>query len=247
MRKNLLTMDIILAKEIKFMLEKNGYRPGDKLPSERILAEKFNVQRQTIRNALALLVQEKYIHPVQRKGYFVSPTRILISTRQFTRNFIPAERDSGMSCRLHGFEKIFADKQLSSKMLIPENTPVFQITKVYYENGTPLNLDCSYTPADIYPGVTPQQVEKKKILNLLLDDLQIEIAKSNQKVTLIYVNEKEAALLQVPPGSPMMKYKGLVYDKQGRLINFFENIMKMDDFAFIREAEKRDTWNKTKA
>lgn len=239
-------MDIILAKEIKFMLEKDGYRPGDKLPSERFLAEKFNVQRQTIRSALAILVQEKYIHSVQRRGYFVSPTRIMISTRQFTRNFIPAERDSGMTCRLHEFEKILASKQLSSKMLIPENTPVFKIMKVYYENGTPLNIDCSYTPADIYPDLRPELVEQKKILNLLLDDLQIEIAKSNQKVTLIYINEKEASLLQMPPGSPLMKYKGLVYDKQGRLINFFENIMKMDDFAFIREAEKRESWNKTK-
>lgn len=247
MRKNLLTMDVILAKEIKYMLEKNGYRPGDKLPSERILAEKFNVQRQTIRNALTLLVQEKYIRPVQRKGYFVAPTRILISTRQFTRNFIPAERDADMVCRLHGFERILADKHLSGKMLIPENTPVFRITKVYYENKIPLNLDCSYTPADIYPGLTPQMAEEKKILNLLLDNLQIEIAKSNQKVTLIYVNEKEAELLQVPPGSPLMKYKGLVYDRQGRLINFFENIMKMDEFAFIREAEKRTSWNNIKA
>ena len=53
MRKNLLTMDVILAKEIIYMLKNEGYRPGDRLPSERFLAEHFHVQRPTIRNALA--------------------------------------------------------------------------------------------------------------------------------------------------------------------------------------------------
>lgn len=247
MRKNLLTMDVILAKEIKYMLEKDGYRPGDKLPSERLLSEKFNVQRPTIRNALSLLVQEKYIISVERKGYFVAPSRIQIFTRHFTRNYMPGERDANMVCKLHSFERILADKYLSSKTLLPEKTPVFKITKVYYENGVPLNIDCSYTPEDIYPDLTPQMVEQKKILQLLIDDLQIEISKSNQKVTLIYTNETESHLLNVTPGSPMTKYKGLVYDKQGRLINFFENIMKMDHFAFIREAEKKNSWKQRKA
>ena len=246
MRKNLLTMDVILAKEIKYMLEKEGYQAGDKLPSERLLSEHFNVQRPTIRSALAQLVQEKYIISVERKGYFVAPSRIQIFTRQFTRNYQPGERGENMVCKLHSFELIHADKHLSSKTLLPENTPVYKIKKVYYDNGVPLNIDCSYTPADLYPNLTPEIAEQKKILQLLVDDMQIEIAKSNQKVTLIYTNEEESNLLEVEPGSPMTKYKGLVYDKQGRLINFFENIMKMNHFAFIREAEKRNSWNQRK-
>ena len=63
MRKNLLTMDVILAKEIIYMLKNEGYRPGDRLPSERFLAEHFHVQRPTIRNALAQLVREHYLFP----------------------------------------------------------------------------------------------------------------------------------------------------------------------------------------
>ena len=57
-------MDVILAKEIIYMLKNEGYRPGDRLPSERFLAEHFHVQRPTIRNALAQLVREpvSYTH-----------------------------------------------------------------------------------------------------------------------------------------------------------------------------------------
>ena len=49
MKKNLLTLDVALSKEIKYMLKEERYLPGDKLPSERKLAELFHVQRLTVR------------------------------------------------------------------------------------------------------------------------------------------------------------------------------------------------------
>lgn len=243
MRKNLLTMDVILAKEIKYILEKEGFLPGDKLPSERFLAEKFNVQRTTIRSALALLIREKYIVAEERKGYFVAPKRILISIRRFEQSYIPARQHRNIDCRLYDFERTRADKRLSGKMMLPEDTPVFRVTKIDSENGIPLSIDFSYLPVDIYPEFTQELAGQKEILELLTENLQTEIVKANQKVTLIYTNETESRLLDVPPGSPMIKYKGLVYDSQGRLVLFFERIMKMDDFAFVREAEREDTWN----
>ncbi len=35
MKKNLLTLDIALSKEIKYMLKEEHYLPGDKLPSTK--------------------------------------------------------------------------------------------------------------------------------------------------------------------------------------------------------------------
>lgn len=49
-------MDIILSKEIKCMIKEEHLEPGDRLPSERILAQRFGVQRMTIRSALQLLL-----------------------------------------------------------------------------------------------------------------------------------------------------------------------------------------------
>lgn len=243
MRKNLLTMDVILAKEIIYMLKNEGYHPGDRLPSERFLAEHFHVQRPTIRNALAQLVREHYLFSQERLGYFVAPDRIKISTHTCTDNFDPGERCPNIRWQPYSFEEILVDKRLSGKMLIPEQTPVYKILFIYYENDTPLCLDYSYTPIDIYPGLTAEILGSRPILNVLQTDLQIPILKSNQRVTLIYTNEEESSLLQTAPGSPMMKYKGLVYDETGRLIHFFEDIMKIDDFAFIRDVEMEETWS----
>ena len=51
-------------------------------------------------------------------------------------------------------------------MLIPEQTPVYKILFIYYENDTPLCLDYSYTPIDIYPGLTAEILGSRPILNV---------------------------------------------------------------------------------
>ena len=79
-------------KELKYMLKEEHYLPGDKLPSERKLAELFHVQRLTVRGALNMLLQDKTIISKPRSGYYVAPKRILQSIRNFS---LHSEEDSG--------------------------------------------------------------------------------------------------------------------------------------------------------
>ncbi|MEI5604284.1 GntR family transcriptional regulator, partial [Streptomyces brasiliscabiei] len=74
--KRVLTLDILLAKELEYMMETEGYQEGIRLPSERSLAEKFGVQRGTVRSALQILVDKGLIFSKERSGYFVAPRRI---------------------------------------------------------------------------------------------------------------------------------------------------------------------------
>ena len=125
MKKNLLTLDVALSKEIKYMLKEEHYLPGDKLPSERKLAELFHVQRLTVRGALYLLLQDKTIISKPRSGYYVAPKRILQSIRNFS---LHSEEYSGqLTYELYDFKKIEADNYLAS----PDQTPALRYRHVF--------------------------------------------------------------------------------------------------------------------
>lgn len=235
MKKNLLTLDVILSKEIKYMLEEEHFLPGDKLPSERELAERFHVQRLTIRSALNLLLQDKTIFSKPRSGYYVAPRRILQSIWDFSMKS-PSAGDRPLQSELVDFKKLHADLHLAGKMLLPENSVIFKIVWVYYDDGKPICMNSTYLPEYIYPDLTRNVAASSPAIDLVTNNCQITISKSNQRVTLIYANETETQLLNIASGSPLMKYKGLMYDKQGRLTIFFENLMLIDHFGFIREA-----------
>lgn len=53
-----------------------GVAAHSPLPSERILAERFGVQRPTVRVALEYLAQQGVIYRLERRGWFVSPPRL---------------------------------------------------------------------------------------------------------------------------------------------------------------------------
>ena len=216
MKKNLLTLDVALSKEIKYMLKEEHYLPGDKLPSERKLAELFHVQRLTVRGALNLLLQDKTIISKPRSGYYVAPKRILQSIRNFS---------------LHSE----ADNYLASEMLLPEKSKIYKIVWLYSDGTQLICINTTYIPEYIYPDLTQQIAASAPAIDLITNNCQITLAKSNQKVTLLYADTKTAQILNIPVDSPLMKYKGLMYDKQGHLAVFFENNMLIDRFGFIRE------------
>lgn len=232
MRKNLLTLDITIAKEIEYILMSENYKPGNKIPSERCFSEMFNVQRQTIRNALKLLIQENIIISVERKGYFVAKPKITKYTNPFSNN---AQDIYNLEYTVYQFEKIRPDIKLSDKMLIPQESYVYKIIKLISEENIPVSIETSYIPCDTVRELNIEEIKKHSTENVLKNSSHCEIANSSQKITLVYTNEFESRLLKLDLGTPVMKHKGFVYDKTENLILYFENIMLMNRFAFSRK------------
>ena len=65
-----------IAEEIRRAIRQDAYPPDGRLPSERRLVRAFGAQRNTIRQALAVLEREGRIASVDKSGWFVSPNVI---------------------------------------------------------------------------------------------------------------------------------------------------------------------------
>jgi DNA-binding FadR family transcriptional regulator len=62
----------VVTERIKNLIQEKKLTPGDKLPNEMELAERFNVSRPTIREAVKALVSQNVIEIRRGKGTFVS-------------------------------------------------------------------------------------------------------------------------------------------------------------------------------
>ena len=60
-----------IQEELLDIIKKNSNNKNYKLPSERLLATKFNASRPTIRAAYQKLIQQGYVEGVHGKGYFI--------------------------------------------------------------------------------------------------------------------------------------------------------------------------------
>ena len=62
--------------QIKKDIDEGNWKIGERLPSERDLAEEFEVSRMTLRQAISLLVEEGVLERRVGSGTFVSSTRV---------------------------------------------------------------------------------------------------------------------------------------------------------------------------
>jgi len=84
-----------IAQALRNDLAEGRYRPGDKLPTEAALAERFGVNRHTVRHGLSALVEEGLLRTRRGAGAFVAarPTDYPIGARvRFHENMIAAGR-----------------------------------------------------------------------------------------------------------------------------------------------------------
>ena len=71
-----ITLDVLIADEIRSQIENGQYPEDSRLPSERELCDEFSVQRLTVRSSLQILKYEGYIYSKNRSGYYVAKRRI---------------------------------------------------------------------------------------------------------------------------------------------------------------------------
>ena len=69
-----------IKQTIKNWIVNGEFNPGERLPSENALAEKFNVSRLTVRQATVQLVQEGLLISKRGEGTFVTTDHHLIES-----------------------------------------------------------------------------------------------------------------------------------------------------------------------
>lgn len=67
-RRKRLYQDII--EQIQLLIRDNELKPGDKLPSEREMAENLSVSRTSVREAISVMESAGLVEVLQGKGVF---------------------------------------------------------------------------------------------------------------------------------------------------------------------------------
>lgn len=246
MRKTILTKDVLISREIEYMIETGMFGEGDKLPSERLLADQFNVQRGTIRNALQLLIDRGLIEARDRSGYYVAASRIRFDKDQYNsrRNII---KQSGKEAfvKLLSFEKTIIPGKVLEKaeeMSAEDNSVrselspdvhVYRIMRLRFIDGEPIAIERTNIQCDLTPDLKEEDVHDQSIYKMLNDKYGIKMKRAYTRITAVYANGLESELLNIDMKKPVMRYEGIVFDSEGRLIEYYDDILLKEKVEFF--------------
>jgi GntR family phosphonate transport system transcriptional regulator len=197
------------------------YRPGDRLPSEAQLATRFDVNRHTVRRALAALQAEGLVHSRRGAGVFVTAApiayRLGLRTR-FTRNL--AEAGQTGSREILRLETVGGTEAELDALGLGPGEPVHVLESVGAADGVPFLCSHSVFPAGRLPGFPDRLRETASITAALAACGIGDYRRASTRLVAERATGAVARHLRLPEGAPVLRAVALNVDPQGRPVEY---------------------------
>jgi GntR family transcriptional regulator len=206
--------------------------PGAGIPTERELSEQFGVSRGTVRQALDRLEAEQRIHRHQGKGTFVAKPKMdhMLELTSHTEHV----RARGMepASRLISVTRLAADAEVATMLAVGEGDEILQIERVRLADGDPLAVEVLYLEAKRFDGVAAMLGESQSLYELLRARYGVELSWAEETIEAVVAPEREASLLGIASGGPMLLLCRLSFDPIGRPVEYVRALYRADRFRF---------------
>ena len=210
-----------IADALRSDLAEGKYAPGDKLPTEAGLAERFGVNRHTVRHGISALVEEGLIRTRRGSGAFVAatPTDYPIGQRvRFHENLIAAGRRPDK--RVLQVEERSATTGEAKALQIAPGDPVCAYHGLSLADGQPIAVFESLFPLGRLPGIDEALSQTSSVTEALRLVGISDYTRASTRLTAVRATATHALHLQVSEGDPLLKSSGVNVDHAGMAVEF---------------------------
>ncbi len=150
------TLVIQLRDRIADLIREQGLAPGDKLPTEAQLTERFRISRPALREALKLLEQDGVIYVEHGRGRFVSaasavhverPITVFESVTDMTRHYGYATVNKVLS-----IAEEMPDAVTAGQLRLASGERVIRLERLRLHKDEPILYCLDYIPRSIIPS-----------------------------------------------------------------------------------------------
>ncbi|MCY4334455.1 MAG: phosphonate metabolism transcriptional regulator PhnF [Litoreibacter sp.] len=210
-----------IADALRSDLAEGRYKAGDKLPTEAALAERFGVNRHTVRHGLSALVEEGLIRTRRGAGAFVAatPTDYAIGKRvRFHENLIAAGRHPEKRV-LHVEERAATLGEANALRIAPGDW-VCAYHGLSLADGQPVAVVESVFPKDRLPGIAAALNAHPSITEALKTVGTTDYTRASTRLTAVRSSATQALHLQVKEGDPLLKSTSVNVDERGHPVEY---------------------------
>jgi GntR family transcriptional regulator len=182
------------------------YRPGDQLPTEDELLERFQVSRITVRRAIQNLVHRGLLEIRRGLGTFVLEPRIEAELTKLT-GFVEDMNAAGRkaSARVVSQHIVAASARVAGRLRLAKGTRVMRIERVRLADDVPISFDETYLPLPLGKKIARNDLRVYPIFTLLEVEFGVPLIEANYELEAVIATKAIADALQVSVGSPIFQ------------------------------------------
>jgi GntR family transcriptional regulator len=193
--------------------------PGDTLPTEEELQQRFGVSRSVVRQALSSLADLGLIHRQRGRGSVVAAAPAL---RRFVNRVGGLDEQAaarGQRLQTHVLRLDAAIPPEEARTALG-TARSWEIERIRYLERVPVIYERHWVPRDLFPHFTADLLEGASLLALMRDH-GYAAAGGPRHVQAVAAEPDIAQALDVSVGSPLLLLEGVNQDVHGRGLDWF--------------------------
>lgn len=231
-----------IADQLRNAITRGEFTPGAKLPSERVLMDRYQTSRVTVRQAIAVLGAEGLIDVEHGRGVFVRsrpPLRRLGRERLGRR-----EREAGKGAFLSdamaaGREasaevevaRGVAPPEVAERLHLSQGDQVLIRRRRMLADGQPVQLATSYLPLQLVEGTQIEQADAGTGGTYArLEELGHRLGRFQEDLSARMPLPDEARALRLGAGVPVIRVVRTAFDEQGAPVEVNEMVLAADRY-----------------
>lgn len=205
-----------LYKVLKNKIKNKEIQAGEKLPSENELANEYNINRHTVRQAFYKLKDKGLIYSEKGRGNFAANIKISYSMTEKS-NYTTQILDIGFepSSKMISNEIVPADEDIARDLNLNEGDDVLMINILRFVDGTPFALYTSFFDAKKFGDLNDYIKDNISLYKILKEKYNITATKGECFFEATLPSKEEAELLMIPKSFPLLVSNVPSYDENG--------------------------------
>ncbi len=230
-------MPTVLYEQVKqsvlALIERDGLVPGDRLPTEMELLDRFRVSRITVSRALRELTEAGLIERRQGVGTFVARPKVLVDLQRlksFSEDMLlRGFRPGGRILRI---AEVTPPKEVQRALHVKANARLQVIVRLRAANREPIGLHEAYLHPHL--RVTERELAQRGSLYAVLwDRWHITLAEADETIEAVTAAGSVASLLNVGRNAPLLQVKRISYDQRHRPTEFVRMLYRADRYQYF--------------
>jgi GntR family transcriptional regulator len=219
-----------VERKIRDMLGSTNLGEGGRLPTERELAERFDVSRTTVRQVLDGLEHAGLVERRRGRtgGTYATAARVNIDFGYLAG--IPSYlRAQGFRAGAHVVSARIApaDSVTAKALQIKTGELVHDVIRMRLADEVRISLEHARFPVEIFPDLLSQPLDDS-IYELMAERYKVVVVKAVERLVAVLADEEQAQLLGISAGDPLMAIERVAYAEDDRPLEYSSDLFRGD-------------------
>lgn len=222
-----------LQETLQTWIAYQALKAHDPLPSEGELQRHFNISRSVVRQALRQLETEGIIYRQKGRGSFVAPPKIRQQITSVT-SFTDEMRARGIQpgARVLHQAMVLAGEEAARQLQVKTGSPIFFLERVRLADDQPTALETACIHFDGCQALTEIDFTSASLYAILSEKFGFRYLESEQELEATLASPREAELLGVKNGAPVMLARFTTYSEGLHPVEYVKSIYRGDTYRF---------------